>query len=85
MALSAAGQTLAMFVIAVLVFVVPLRTAQVLAVQYDCKTMLPEGRQLNEVQTMIPCPIAVNIGQNYVEGVKYTPGQIVRGMCTCLL
>ena len=73
---------LSVFVVAVLVsvVVVPLRTVQGSVVQFDCLTMLPEGRRLNEAQTMItPCPMAVNIGQNYVEGVKYTPGRTVRG------
>jgi hypothetical protein len=46
--------------------------------QIDCMTMLPGGRQLNEVQTNVPCPMAVTIGQNYLEGVKYTPGKVIQ-------
>lgn len=79
---AAAGQTLTVLVVVVLVFVAgPLRRVQGFVVQFDCLTMLPEGRVVNDAQTMIsPCPIAVNIGQNYLEGVKYTPGKTIPGM-----
>lgn len=54
--------------------------AQQRPITFDCTTLAPSGRRANESQSLgSPCPLAVSVGQNYADGVRYTPGQTIRG------
>lgn len=55
--------------------------AQQRPITFDCTTLAPSGRRANESQSLggLPCPLAVSVGQNYADGVRYEPGQTIRG------